>query len=571
MSQAIEQIKSINHHLRHAIEQVEDAIWIIEPRSRHPLGPQIVFANRAAAEVSGHSREQMREQPIGLVYEPESLNHLLVRLPSVARTGKVYEMEKELVTRSGDRVPCRWTVSAVKGASGGPVNFIFTAKPLGVRAPDEANAPAEPPKPENGEGDAKPTRADPSLEEGLEKSRVESLALLAGGIAHDFNNVLQTIVTNLSLAKLETAVHAPGRQFIDDAMEATKDAQSLAQQILDFTKGREPVIQVANLADEVRSVAKLSTMGSKVRCDITAPEGLWGVDVDLRQIRQVIHNLMVNACQSMPSGGVVQAFVENLMIPEERKYRLPPGPYVVIRIRDRGMGIPPEKIEKIFEPYFTTKESGTGIGLATCRAIVQRHNGTITVSSKVNAGTEFRVYLPACQIFEEAGKREEGANLLPSVSKTPATMTPQGGGNGSTGSNGLELPEGVIGGEGRILVVDDQDSVREAAERLLRRLGYDTIAAATGQEAVSLFEQYSRTGNPIHAVLLDMTLPGGLNGDEVMQEIREMDHDARVIATSGYFDDDAESAFRRDGYVGILPKPYAVDRLSQTLALATQN
>lgn len=570
MSQAIDQVKSINHHFRHAIEQVEDGIWIVEPNRQHPLGPKVVFANRAASELCGHSRKQLLDSPIGLLYEPEALDGLLARLPNVARSGKVFEMKRELVTREGDRIPCRWTVSAVCDSEGRPVNFVFTAAPKRSRPLPEAGPVSDASASPTTTAKADDSKQQPSIEESLEQSRVESLALLAGGIAHDFNNVLQTIVGNLSLAKLETSVTLPGRQFIDDALEATQDAQSLAQQILDFTKGREPKIQVANLADIVRGVAKLSTMGSPVRCDLVTPEGLWGVEVDKRQIRQVIHNLMVNACQAMPNGGVIQAIVENLKIPGDRKYKLPPGHYVVVKIRDRGEGIAPEKIEKIFEAYYTTKDSGTGIGLATCRAIVQRHRGAITVSSKIDVGTEFRVYLPACQIFEEADDESTSPEPIVIESATSSSLPIESPGAGKNGDS-RGLPEGIIGGEGRVLVVDDQDSVREAAERLLHRLGYCTVSAATGQEAVSLFRQHSHSDHLIDAVLLDMTLPGGLSGEEVMQEIREMDQGARVIATSGYFDDDAETTFRRDGYVGILPKPYAVDRLSKTLAEAIQD
>ncbi len=553
MNQSIEQIRSINHHFRHAIEQVGDGILIIEPTSRHPLGPQIVFANRAAAEITGYQRDALVEQPIGLIYEPESLNHLVSRLPRVAEAGKVFEMEKEIVTRGGDRVGCHWTVSAVRDGEGRPVNYTFTLRRI------EDGAPVMMPVENNRVESTSPEPArDPSIEESLEKSRVESLALLAGGIAHDFNNVLQTILSNLSLAKLETSVGTPARNYVEDAMEATEDAQSLAQQILDFTKGREPLIQVVNLGDVVRGVAKLSTMGSQVRCDITSPEGLWGVEVDLRQIRQVIHNLMVNACQAMPNGGVVSAFVENFVVSEGSRLRLPPGPYVVVRIRDRGCGISADQQTKIFEPYFTTKKNGTGIGLATCKAIVQRHRGDITLASKVNVGTEFRVFLPACQIFEEAEAEPEATTLQSS----------EGAIHRATSLDVASAANAATSGLGRVLVVDDQDNVREAAGRLLERLGYETVSAASGQEAVGLYRQHARSGEPINAVLLDMTLPGGLSGDEVMSEIRKMDTNARVIATSGYFDDDAEDTFRREGYVGILPKPYAVERLSQKLAQA---
>jgi signal transduction histidine kinase/ActR/RegA family two-component response regulator len=558
MKESIEQIKSINHHLRLAIEQVGEGVLIIEPTSHHPLGPEILFANGRVVELTGYPKEALLDQPIGLIYEPERLNGLVGSLAKVGESGKVFEMKRDAVTRTGERLSCQWTISGVRDIRGEVVNYILTlskapaaAQPLTVDQPSAVKGSA-----------AKEPKLDPTIEESIEKSRVESLALLAGGIAHDFNNVLQTILTNLSLAKLETPYHNSARQHIDDALDATQDAQLLVRQILDFTKGREPKIEVVNLGDALKRVAKLATMGTRIKCDTQVPDGLWGVEVDVRQIRQVIHNLMVNACQAMPGGGVIQAWVQNEMITDNApKLGLSRGPYVVIRVRDRGCGIADHLLPRIFEPDFTTKENGNGIGLATCRAIVQRHRGAITVTSRVNVGTEFRVFLPACQILEAVPERP-----VHSDHRRPGATT-AGSGQSRSGA----LPEGVISGFGRVLVVDDQDSVREAAERLLKKIGYDPISAASGQEAVILYRQYVNTSQPFNAVLLDMTLPGGLSGDEVMTEIQKVDRNARVIATSGYFADDAETAFRRDGYVGILPKPYAVEKLSEKLAEAIQN
>lgn len=558
MKESIEQIKSINHHLRLAIEQVGEGVLIIEPTSHHPLGPEILFANGRVMELTGYSREALLDQPIGLIYEPERLNGLIASLAKVGESGKVFEMERDALTKMGERLPCQWTITGVRDVRGEVVNYILTvSKIVAPRAVREKQPSVKAPA----AAGANNPRIDSSIEESIEKSRVESLALLAGGIAHDFNNVLQTILTNLSLAKLETPYHSSARQHIDDALDATQDAQLLVRQILDFTKGREPKIEVVNLGDALRRVAKLATMGTRIKCDTQVPQGLWGVEVDVRQIRQVIHNLMVNACQAMPGGGVIQAWVQNEMITDNAaKLGLARGPYVVIRVRDRGCGIANHLLPKIFEPDFTTKENGNGIGLATCRAIVQRHRGAITVTSRENVGTEFRVFLPACQILEEIPE-----------SHVPSDRRPDAASAGSDLSRPNQFPDGVIAGYGRVLVVDDQDSVREAAERLLKKIGYDPISAASGQEAVSLYRQYVNTSQPFNAVLLDMTLPGGLSGDEVMAEIQKVDRKARVIATSGYFADDAETAFRRDGYVGILPKPYAVEKLSEKLAEAIQN
>ncbi|MCB1086238.1 MAG: PAS domain-containing protein, partial [Verrucomicrobiae bacterium] len=193
MNQSIDQIKSINHHFRHAIEQVGEGILIIEAVSLHPLGPQIVFANRSAAELTGHPRSALIEQPIGLIYEPESLNALIAKLPLVAQSGKLVSTEKDLLTRRGERIRCHWTISAVRDEAGEVVNYILTVTPVPIPVAGKA-APEPDPQPKS------VAKLPPSLEESLEKSRVESLALLAAGIAHDFNNVLQTILSHLSLA-----------------------------------------------------------------------------------------------------------------------------------------------------------------------------------------------------------------------------------------------------------------------------------------------------------------------------------------------------------------------------------
>jgi CheY-like chemotaxis protein len=336
------------------------------------------------------------------------------------------------------------------------------------------------------------------------------------------------------------------RQRIDDSLEACKNAQSLAQQILDFTKGRTPLVQVVRPGKLLRKVSKLAMMGSLVRSELSIPEGIWGVEADERQLRQVLSNLLINACQAMPDGGVVQTGVENVELGESEVGELPAGRYVLTTVRDRGNGIPEENLKKIFDPYFTTKKTGSGIGLATCLAIAHRHGGTITVESSLNAGTEFKVYLPAC------GAEREAASMRQEEDQ-------------STGNRSRNRKQQVIAGQGCVLVVDDQDAVRQSAQRLLEKLGYRTIAAADGQQAIELYRQHARTAEPVSAVLLDMTLPGGLDGEEVKDEIRRMDGSARVIATSGWFDDGAENQLLNQGYVGVLPKPYAVEELSQTM------
>ncbi|MCF6312079.1 MAG: ATP-binding protein [Verrucomicrobiales bacterium] len=536
----LEQIRSINHHLRQAIEQVEEGVLMVGGDHSGEMGPRIIYVNRAAASLTGYEPDELLGQALSLLYDPEHWQHLLERMAAVLQAGRTFEMRRDCVVKDGSSKAFSWTIRGMKDERGEPLSFVLTLRPVVVA---EVKSEASSVK-------ALEADRDQMIEEKLEQSRVESLAMLAGGIAHDFNNELTAITSNLSLTRLETDEGTELRQRIDDSLEACKNAQSLAQQILDFTKGRTPLVQVVRPGKLLKKVSKLAMMGSLVRSELSIPEGIWGVEADERQLRQVLSNLLINACQAMPDGGVVQAGIENVELAEGEVEELPAGRYVLTTVRDRGYGIPEENLKKIFEPYFTTKKTGSGIGLATCLAIAHRHGGTITVESNLNAGTGFKVYLPACGVEQDAasvrqqGKRMEGSS---------------------------QRKQEVIAGQGCVLVVDDQDAVRQSAQRLLEKLGYRTIAAADGQQAIDLYRQHARTAEPVSAVLLDMTLPGGLDGEEVKDEIRRMDGSARVIATSGWFDDGAESQLLTQGYVGVLPKPYAVEELSQTMHEALRN
>jgi len=551
--QQVDRVRSINHHLRMAIEQVGEGVLIVEARSQtdREAIPRIVFANRAAGVLTGRKANSLVGEPLGVIYDPEALEHLVSRLPSVERSDKTYQMEKGALLEDGSVEKFRWSIRSVHDEQGRPVNFVMTLRPVEVELDEAVEAEAAVPEVSD-DADAK----EKELHAHLEKSRIESLAQLAGGIAHDFNNVLTSIFSNLSLAKLSSAPGSDVRRHIEDALEASQNAQSLAQQILDFTKGRSQSIELVDMARVVEKTAKMSMMGSQVRCDVCVDDDVWGVEADLVQIRQVIHNFFINAAQAMPDGGVVQARVKNTVVDEAHPVGdLPAGAYVKVVVRDRGCGISNDNLKRIFDPYFTTKDTGSGIGLATCRTIVQRHRGTIAVQSKLNVGSEFSLYLPACTI-EEATEPIDPAAVAAGGSADQVRV-----GDGSVPGDA----SAVISGQGSVLVVDDQDDVRLSAERLLERLGYKTYSVGDGQEAVRLYQRQLQSDEPIAAVLLDMTLPGGLSGDEVMEEIRKIDSDARVIATSGWFDDDAEQRFLIDGYVGILPKPYAVESLSQKL------
>jgi CheY-like chemotaxis protein len=262
-------------------------------------------------------------------------------------------------------------------------------------------------------------------------------------------------------------------------------------------------------------------------------DDLWSAEVDRTQITQVLSNLLINGRQAMPNGGVIQATAENKVVTEEDGLNVVSGKFIVLTVRDRGCGIPEANLNRIFDPFFTTKKKGSGLGLATSYSLVQKHRGTILVRSKRDVGTEFNIYLPAtgrvCDLNE------------------------------------TKLDEDLIAGVGCVLVVDDQESVRTVAAAILGKLGYEPITAVSGQEAVDIYRERMRSDEPVAAVLMDMTLPGGLSGEDTFEKLNEINPDICSVATSGYFDDDSHERFMDRGFAALLPKPYTAETLSKVL------
>jgi len=525
----LEQLQTVNHHLRVALNQVDEAVVIIGAEPLVAPGPRIYYANRKAAEMTGYTETELMGSQIGKIYDPRWLLDLLSKLPAVAERSRTFQTEKQLLCSNGDAKNCRWTISSITDNQGTPLHYTLTIREIQQQAPVVIEETPDPqPVSESINEDT-----DKAF---LEKNRVESLALLAGGVAHDFNNFLSTILLNLSLAKLATPLESEIRKQIEAAHTAAESGQALCQQLLGFAKGSTPERRVVNLGNLLSQASNLATMGSNVRCDVTIPASLWSTEVEETQIMQVFHNLLINARQAMPHGGVITLSCDNEEIGPDCKLELPPGNYVVTTIRDRGCGIPEDNLVKIFQPYFSTKDNGTGLGLATCYTAVTRHHGTMTVRSKINVGTEFKIYLPASEAIAPG-------NWTGPV-KVPAK------------------------GEGSVLVVDDQEGVRAVAVKILETLGYDVISALTGEDALQLYTNRLHSGNPISVVLMDMTLPGGMSGEDTTEEMRRLDPSVRTIATSGYFEQGAEERLRGRGYVGVLPKPYTIEKLSAALQTA---
>ena len=367
-------------------------------------------------------------------------------------------------------------------------------------------------------------------EELLSARKLESVGLLAGGIAHDFNNLLVGILSNIELAKMHTVNEGNTYDRLNEAELAAYRAKDLTLQLLTFAKGGAPLKATIILGDIIKESSMLALRGRTVKSEISIPSDLWPVEADEGQMGQVLTNMIINADQAMPDGGTISIVCENVILGPSDVTSLKGGKYVRITISDCGIGIPSDYLSKIFDPYFTTKQRGSGLGLATAFSIVKKHLGSIAVESELGTGSTFRIYLPASEntIKQRAGNKSN-------------------------------LPKG----HGRILVMDDDESIRESTRNSLHVLGYDVELASEGSEAIDVYRQAKETGKPFAAVIMDLTVPGGMGGKEAIGKLLEIDPAARAIVASGYSNDLVLAEYRTFGFKGAIAKPYRLKDLGE--------
>jgi PAS domain S-box-containing protein len=366
----------------------------------------------------------------------------------------------------------------------------------------------------------------------LRAQKVESVGVLAGGLAHDFNNLLTGIMGNISLARRFAVQQNRVVERLTEAENACQRATALTHQLLTFAKGGIPIRETVSMADLLTESATFAVRGSKVRVDFTIADDLWPGNIDSGQISQVIHNVVLNAVQAMPAGGYIQIAAENSMVCAGEVPTLPEGRYVKLGIHDNGSGIPAEVLPNIFDPYFTTKEEGSGLGLATAYSIVRKHDGYITVASEVDSGTTFVIYLPASQ------------------------------------QQPVRAPEDISSafqGCGRLLVMDDEAMIRQLLQVMLEQAGYTVDSASDGAEAVALYQRAQEEGQPYALVILDVTVPGGMGGVETFAQLRALDSQVRALISSGYANDPVLANYAGHGFRGVLTKPYTLQELQAAL------
>ncbi len=369
-------------------------------------------------------------------------------------------------------------------------------------------------------------------EELLKVEKLESVGVLAGGIAHDLNNLLTGVVGSISLARLYDDPADKDRRLAE-AEEASMGIKNLTQQLLTFSKGGVPVLQTADMAGLLVDSATFTLRGSNVGCEFSISDDLWPAEIDAGQMNQVINNLVINSQHAMPRGGVIKICAENVTINAKHGLALKPGAYIKVSVADQGIGIPEGKIQKIFDPFFTTKRTGNGLGLATSYSIIQKHNGHITVESQVGVGTTFYIYLPASpgEIIVTEKKEEKE----------------------------------LVTGEGKMLVMDDEKHIRDLAAEMLSNIGYEVTTSIDGAETIEIYETAMGSGYPFDAVIIDLTIPGGMGGKETIQRLTKIDPAVKAIVSSGYSNDPVMANFAEYGFKGVVAKPYKARELSEVL------
>lgn len=505
-SKSLESLKEEKERLSVTLRSISEGVITTDMNGR------IVFLNAAAERLIDCPKEKaagrLLSGVIHVTHEEGSKKNLGTLLDTAMITGRVIELAAAttLVSRDGKSRIVSISVSPLHDR-----NSMISGVVLVLRDITEKKV----------------------LENELFKvQKLESLGLLAGGIAHDFNNILTAILANISLATcLIPPANAANTRLVQ-AEKAADRAADLARQLLTFAKGGKPIKKTVAPAKLLVESANFALHGASVSCEFDLPGDLWAIEADPGQINQVVNNLVVNAVQAMTGGGRIRISSENIHYADEESLPLGKGRYVRISVNDSGVGIPEEIRQKIFDPYFTTKPYGNGLGLATSYSIIRNHGGHITVASTPGKGTTFMIYLPASD---------------KNLSETRV--------------------ENVVltGSSGKILVMDDEEMIRNVAAEMARHMGYQPVSCESGDKAVSLYREALESGETFHAVIMDLTIPGGMGGQEALQHLIALDPGVRAIASSGYSDCRSIAEFREHGFRGVLPKPYTIREFHRAL------
>lgn len=516
-----------SHYLKTALDQVAEGVLILMPE-QEGREPYVMHGNMRAHLLAGvDPAAGLRERTLTeLAADAGAAAELRAALKRAREGGGSAECECALrAGLGGRRQKFHWQVRAVTSEHGVLMNYTLCFKPVEDMQPIAAAVPQE-----EEDQDALTARL-----------RTENLAALAQGIAHDVNNLLGPVMVQLSMTMQRVEAQAEIREDLAVMFAALKRARQFTQQVVKTVRSRPDERTAVNVRQLVLEALPVYTAGGNVEVKVNAVKDLMWANANAVQISQVLQNLVMNGMQAMPGGGLMFVELSNTHCAPGNAEGVEPGPYVEVRVRDRGIGMTEEVLGRMFKEAFTTKADGSGIGLTTCRRFVHEHGGYIGVSSKLNVGTEFRVLLPGVP---------PQALLDDTASQAPIPLQK---------------------GEGRVMLVEDECSLRHVARCILTRCGYEVVEAENGEDALRIYKEQSRLGRTPDVVMMDLTLPGGLSGGETARAILEFDPQANLVVTSGSVTEDVQRAYMDEGFCAVLPKPYEAGALTMTVRMIIQN
>ncbi len=469
----------------------------------------IVLLNRIAEDITGWSQDEAEGLPLDEIF---NIIHSETRKPCENPTRKILE-QGTIIARNGKDVHIAASSAPIRDREDIIIGVVLVFRDITNQLKTE--------------------------KELLKIEKLESVGVLAGGIAHDFNNILSGILGNLELASLRIAENDQTASLLTNAKKATLRAARLTEQLLTFSKGGEPVKETTSLEKIIRDSAEFVLHGSNTFCEYSIPEKLWMANVDSGQISQVIQNIILNASHAMVDGGKIKVSCNNI---EGSAAHIPQiandSDFILVTIQDSGAGISGKNIDKIFDPYFSTKQNGSGLGLSICHSIIKKHDGHILVQSAPGKGTTFSIYLPASVSADAPLAHERGTSM------TTRAL--------------------------RIIVMDDEEILRITTKAQLTQLGHEVILTRDGTETINKYKELQELGNPVDLLFMDLTIPGGMGGKKAVQEILKLNPDAKVIVSSGYSNNPVIADYKEYGFIASLAKPFDLKKLNDTLVAVLQ-